>query len=597
MKDCSPVKTVLRKGFLQDKQELNRHVTIKAVYERFAETGRIRAFDFAWREGEPFKPHIFWDSDVAKWMEGAAYILRKHPDAKLQKRVEDIIDRIEAHQCADGYFNIYFTNVEPSRRFFDRNCHELYCAGHLIEAAVAYAEATGRERFLNAMKKYADYIRKVFLEEKSARFQTPGHEEIELALVRLYRYTGERKYLELAAFFIDRRGVADEEHLDYNQSHLPVREQSEAVGHAVRAVYLYTAMADLAYELRDAKLKSACRRLFRSITEQKMYVTGGIGSCYLGEDFSKPFDLPNAEAYTETCAGIGLIFFCDRMMRLENSAVYADVIERVLYNGVMSGLSLDGKRFFYENPLEITLQDHFANSRGEKRYPITQRPKFFGCSCCPPNLNRLLPDLEKYLFGRDGSTLYINQFASAALDEDGVRAETQTDYPNSGEVRIRVSGCRKVAVRMPGWCEGFKMSVPFEKRGGYAVAEVPQAGLDFSVDMDISPFAVCSGHEVTRDAGLVCIQAGPIVYCAESVDNCENLHAIRISPDFSWKAEYEPKFGLNRLEIGAFRLLGGKTLYSRAKDEKEEAFSLKLIPYCCFANRGETDMLVWFRRK
>lgn len=597
MKDCSPTGTEIRKGFLHDKQELNRQVTINAVYDRFTETGRIRAFDFAWREGEPLKPHIFWDSDVAKWMEGAAYILRRHPDVKLQKRVESLIDKIEKHQCADGYFNIYFTNVEPSRRFFDRNCHELYCAGHLIEAAVAYAEATGRTRFLEAMKKYADYIRKVFMEEKSARFCTPGHEEIELALVRLYRYTGEKKYLELAAFFIDQRGAADEERSEYNQSHLPVREQSEAVGHAVRAVYLYTAMADLAYELHDDRLKAACERLFKSITEQKMYVTGGIGSCYLGEDFSKPFDLPNAEAYTETCAGIGLMFFCDRMLRLENSAVYADVTERVLYNGVLSGMSLDGKRFFYENPLEITLQDHFADLRGEKRYPLTERPEFFGCSCCPPNLNRLLPDLERYLFGRDGDTLYINQFTSAALDEDGIYAETETDYPNGGEIRIRVSGCRHAAVRVPGWCESFSMSVPFEKRGGYAVTEVPEAGLSFTVSMDMTPFAVCSGPEVTRDAGLVCLQAGPIVYCAESADNGENLHAIRVSPDFEWKTEYEPGFGLNRLEVSAYRLRGGTALYSRAKDEKEEPFTLKLIPYCCFANRGETDMLVWFHRK
>lgn len=332
----------LTDGYLASKEEMNRKITINAVYDRFYDSGRITAFEFNSKE-----VHYFWDSDVAKWMEGAAYILAKHPDEALQAKVEKLIDDIAAHQGADGYFNIYFTVREPDKRFTNRDCHELYCAGHLFEAAVAYAEATGRDRFLKCMEKYADYIYKVFVEEHSAGFVTPGHEEIELALVKMYRYTKSKKYLDLAAFFINERGKrAEDERGDYNQSHKPVREQTEVFGHSVRAVYLYTAMADLALELQDEALQKACKALYEDITKRKMYITGGIGSTCVGETFTRAYDLPNEEAYTETCAGIGLMFFCERMLALENCAAYADTIERVLYNGVLSGVSLDGARRF-----------------------------------------------------------------------------------------------------------------------------------------------------------------------------------------------------------------------------------------------------------
>ena len=591
MKYFTYQEAVLTDGFLYSKEILNRDVTIHAVYDRFDETGRIGAFRF-----ETDKAHVFWDSDVAKWMEGASYILAKYPDPELEQKVETLIGLIEKNQGADGYFNIHYTIQEPDGRWLKRHNHELYCAGHLFEAAVAYAEATGKERFLHCMEKYADYIYKIFVEEDCAAFSTPGHEEIELALVRMYRYTGKKKYLDLATHFINQRGVAEKDgHSSYDQSHLPVREQTEAVGHAVRAVYLYSAMADLALELEDESLKNACKTLYADIINHKMYITGGIGSCHLGETFSKPYDLPNGQAYTETCAGIGLIFFCQRMLALEHHASYADTIERVLYNGLLSGLSLDGKAFFYENPLEITMLDRFSNEYGTRRYPITQRKEAFSCSCCPPNINRFLPRLAEYIYGFDDDTLYINQFSASKLHTDTIHAEIQTDYPLNGNIRIHAEGVKKIAVRIPAWCDSCHLSVPYTLQNGYALIE---NHTDFLLTLDMTPFAIRSNPKVIKDTGRLCIQAGPVVYCAEGIDNGENLHAFAVPAVFSYTKEFDQSIGLPILTLDAFRYPETENaLYVRASRAKLQPAKLKLIPYHAFANRGESDMLVWFNEK
>jgi DUF1680 family protein len=559
MKHFTYKEAALTDGFVYSKELLNRHTTIDAVYDRFDETGRIGAFDFNTQ-----KVHIFWDSDVAKWMEGAAYILAKHPNPALEEKVEALIDRIEEHQEENGYFNIYFTVKKPENRFKDRDCHELYCAGHLFEAAVAYAEATGKERFLRCMEKYADLIHKVFVEEKSAAFDTPGHEEIELALVRMYEYTGKKKYLDLAAHFINARGCSEKnENFGYNQSHLPVREQTEAVGHAVRAVYLYSAMADLAREIGDEGLKTACKTLYEDIVNRKMYITGGIGSCHLGETFSKPYDLPNAEAYTETCAGIGLMFFCHRMLNLENHATYADTIERVFYNGLLSGLSLDGASFFYENPLEITMLEHFSTDFGERRFPPTQRKRSFACSCCPPNINRLFPRLCEYVYGIDGDTLYINQFAESKLDGGDIRCVMKTAYPLDGSISVRAEGVQKIAVRIPAWCDRYTLNKKHTVENGYAIFENDGEAI---LDFDMTPFTIRANESVIRDMGRICVQAGPVVYCAEGIDNGENLHALAIPADISAHVSHSKEFGLNTIEVEGFRYtIESGALYTRAK--------------------------------
>lgn len=584
----------LRSGFFFDKQELNRKTTINAVYDRFTETGRIGSFKHGYPEKDPIQPHYFWDSDVAKWMEGAAYILHKNPDPALEAKVDEIVEDIAEHQHEDGYFNIFFTVVQPENRWANRDWHELYCAGHLIEAAVAYAEATGKTKFLSCMEKYADYIAKVFMEDHAAAFDTPGHEEIELALVRLYRHTGKKKYLDLAAYFVNTRGTEnDRNRVAYNQSHLPVREQTDAVGHAVRAVYLYTGMAYLAAETGDPALIDACHTLWRDVTEQKMYITGGLGSTYIGEAFTTPFDLPPDQAYTETCAGIALCFFSRGMQALDNDARYADVLERALYNGVLSGLSTDGAQFFYENPLEINLSERFSSVWGARRFPAHRRVACFGCSCCPPNVNRLLPTLGGYVYGLDGDTLYINQFADSSMTDGEITAEISTVYPLDGAVTVTAKGVGKLAIRIPAWCDSFTLSKDYTMEKGYAV--VDNNGTPVTVTFDLTPRKVWADPRVLRAAGQAAVMMGPVVYCAEGVDNGEGeLHNYVLPADFAAAKIPCESYSLPNLTVNCLkRVQDGGTLYRNAPPKTEFA-TLKLIPYHAFANRAETDMRVWF---
>lgn len=583
-------------GYLYEKQELNRTVTIHAVYDRFLESGRIGAFDFDWKPGMPHQPHVFYDSDVAKWMEGASCILSKHEDPLLTERIERLIDRIEQNQQPDGYFNIFYTVCKPGERFTDRNMHELYCAGHLFEAAVAYALATGRERFLHCMERYADCIYRIFVEEQSASFATPGHEEIELALLELYRYTKNPKHLELSKWFLEHRGGPEQDVATpaQNQSHLPVRKQTQAVGHAVRAMYLYTAMADLAHTTGDGELLAVCRQLYADVTEKKMYVTGGLGSTRIGEAFTIPYDLPNEEAYAETCASIALLFFCKRMLENENLASYADTIERALYNGVLSGLSPEGNAFFYENPLEITLANRYTYSwGGPRQLAITKRVTLFDCSCCPPNLNRLLPRLGEYLYGLEGETLYVNQYARSRLHGEGVACTVETDYPRDGQIRLRAEGVRRVAFRIPAWCGSFTIDRPYELRDGYAYVE---NGGEILLSLDMEPFALYASHRVAEDAGRLCVQMGPVVYCAEGTDNGEDLHTLALSPDFPkqpYKRIRDGRIGLDTLEVSGYRIqTAGDGLYTRTTPALRPE-KIRLIPFNAFASRGESDMRVW----
>ena len=585
---------LLTDGFFRAKEELNRKITIHAVYDRFSETGRIGSFRFGFPKDDPIQPHYFWDSDVAKWMEGAAYILAQHPDPELEARVDAIVADIEKNQQEDGYFNIFFTVVQPENRWANRDWHELYCAGHLMEAAVAYAEATGKTTFLACMEKYADYIYHVFVEEKSAAFRTPGHEEIELALVKLYRHTGNSKYLDLAAYFINTRGTEEDiGRSGYNQSHVPVREQDSAQGHAVRATYLYTGMAYLAAETGDETLVSACKKLWEDITHRKMYVTGGLGSTYIGEAFTTPFDLPPDQAYTETCAGIGLCFFAAAMQALDHDAVYADVIERALYNGVLSGLSVSGDQFFYENPLEVNLSERFTSVWGTRRFPAHRRVACFACSCCPPNINRLLPTLGGYVYGLEEDTLYVHQFAASRLSFEGITATVETAYPNQGTVKVTANGVQKLAIRIPGWCDSFTLSHPYTMECGYAI--VSNDGTPVILTLDVTPRLVWADPRVLHAAGKVAVMKGPVVYCAEGIDNGEGgLHNLRIPRNITVTETDNPAYGLPVLTVSCKAVqLDDRDLYRNAPPTHTDT-TLTLIPYNAFANRDETDMRVWF---
>ena len=374
---------------------------------------------------------VFQDSDVAKWLEGAAYSLAQYPDAELERRCDEIIDLIGEAQQEDGYLNTYFTVKAPDKRWTNlQEAHELYCAGHMMEAAVAYAECTGKIKLLNIMCGMADHIYKHFIEEGAEGYS--GHPEVELALLRLYRCTKNEKYKELALHFINVRGVdsdyfrkekerrkwtvwnADPEDKEYTQCGAPVREQTKATGHAVRAVYLYTGMADAAMETGDTALAEACKTLWNNITQCRMYVTGGIGSAYEGEAFTRDYHLPNDTAYAETCAAIGLIFFANRMLYLERDRKYADAMERALYNCVLAGMQLDGTRFFYVNPLE-TLPGISGEAKTH-RHALPVRPKWFACACCPPNVARTLSSISEYAWHMTRDALFSNLYIDGTLD-------------------------------------------------------------------------------------------------------------------------------------------------------------------------------------
>ena len=586
-------------GFWRQKQDLVRDVTVQAVYDRFKDTGRIDAFrcDI----NSEIKPHIFRDSDVAKWMEGVAYLLREQPDDALQATVEALIDCIEENQGEDGYFNLYYTVVEPEGRYTNRDCHELYCAGHLMEAAVAYYEATGKRRFLDLMCKYADYIERRFKIDRDTAFVTPGHEEIELALVRLYEATGERRYLELSRFFVDERGTRAEGLTDwsesrYHQSHLPAREQFTAEGHAVRAVYFYSAMADLALRLQDEALKTACERLFEDIIRHKMYVTGGVGSSFVGEAFTMPYDLPNLISYTESCAAIGLVFFAQRMLLLTNDAKYADVIERILYNGFLSALSLDGKAFFYCNPLEIIPALHTRDRSAKQKsltLPQMQRQEVFECSCCPPNIVRFVPSLSGLIYTQDETSLYVHQFmesrATLSIGGQSVTVEQKTNYPTDGRVSIGVTGgAATLRVRIPAYA---RATYEGKLENGYATFHLMD-GDEITLTFDLTPRLTEANPNVFFDAGRCAVERGPVVYCMEAVDNGANLRDIRLCRGAAFEEAWSETYGLPILSVAAFRRKASKDLYAPISDERE-AITAHLIPYYAFANRGISEMQVW----
>jgi len=443
--------------FWTPRQETNRLVTLPIEYRQCRKTGRLRAWKLNWRPGRGNPPHIFWDSDAAKWLEAVGYSLAARPDRKLERLADKVIDDIAAAQRPDGYLNIYYSVVEPDQRWTNlRDRHELYCAGHLMEAAVAYHQATGKRKLLDVLCRYADHIDATFGRSRGKKRGYPGHEEIELALVKLYHATGEKRYLKLAKYFVDERGrrphYYDKEArargddrkkywpgtYEYNQSHLPVRRQSAVVGHAVRAFYLYAGMADVAAETHDGELLAACKRLWRDATRHKMYVTGGVGPSGRNEGFTRTYDLPNETAYAETCAAIALVFFAHRMLQIEADAHYADVMERALYNGTISGVSADGTRFFYTNPLAAAPP---ARAAGGK--PEPHRREWFGCACCPPNIARLIASLPQYVYSAAGGV-------AGHADRARRRAPGRRGRRGQGRPPARAGRLLPGAVRPPG---------------------------------------------------------------------------------------------------------------------------------------------------
>jgi len=614
----------ITEGFWKKWQDAAATDTIPAIYEQFSKTGRFNALTHKWRANEPNKPHIFYDSDAAKWIEGAAYSLYFKPCDETAGRIEALIDLIETGITPEGYFNSYYQTVEPHERWTRRENHELYCAGHLIEAAVAYYEATGKRRFLDLMIRYAEYIYKIFVADKSAAFMTPGHEEIELALMRLWQCTGDRKWLDLSLHFINLRGTDPAEHCfnhwfspGYAQDQAPVAEQATAEGHVVRFGYLFSAVADAARETGDIKLLEACRRVWRDVTGKKMYVTGGVGNMKHGEAFGPAYFLPNYEAYTETCASIALAFLGRRLSEIDPAGEYADNCELQFFNGALAGLSLDGRCFFYENPLSFRPSDqHFFNANRASGRPA-QRVEVFSCSCCPPNILRMITAAGEWMYssgGNDGKNglpvIYVHQYAQSeacvvlagGAAGTGVTLTQETKYPWDGKIMITVGAkgafSAVIALRAPGWCDSPKVNFDAEVTDGYLyIAREWKNGDQIILDLPMDVRELEANPYVSQDAGRVALSRGPLIYCVEGADNGDRLEDLLITKKASFEAIWDENLlgGVCKLRFTALRRKPFDGLYRKWAPEYEEVTAIA-IPYYAWGNREEGEMAVWLRK-
>ena len=595
-------------------------------------SGCIHNFEVAAgrKQGEHYG-WVFQDSDLAKWMDAAAYALTLLPDPELERRIDETIELICAAQQPDGYLNTYYIINGLDKRFTNlQDNHELYCFGHMTEAAVAYYQATGKDALLQAMIRYADCIDRCIGPESGKLRGYPGHEEAELALIRLYSITHDEKHLRLAKYFIDERGQAplyfEEEgrrngnrfywenspfRYNYYQAGMPVREQKEAMGHAVRAAYLMSGIADVARETGDEELYRTALALWENMTRRRMYVTGAIGSSHHGEAFTFDYDLPNDTVYGETCAAIGLMFFARRMLEIRPKAEYADVMERALYNGVISGMSLDGTRFFYVNPLEVVPE---ACEKDEgKRHVKPERQKWFGCACCPPNLARLLASIGQYIVtARDGAA-YIHLYIGAdlVLDLNGQELNVRlcSGFPWKGRVDLAVTSGRangRIAMRVPGWCRRYALTVngaPVDAptEDGYLLLDRDwQPGDTVALDFDMPVTRVAADPRVREDIGKVAVTRGPLVYCLEEKDNGSDLHLLRLPRSAKFAVHEAPDLldGVTVVTAEGLRRSDSWTansLYAPAGEPEETPRTLTFIPYYAWANRGIGEMCVWIR--
>jgi len=612
----------LTDSFWSKRIETNRTVTIPFGFNKCEEEGRIRNFAKAGglMKGKYEGKMPFDDTDVYKIIEGASYSLTIHPDEKLEKYLDEIITKIAAAQEDDGYLCTWKTIdpdttpalwVKPGPRWYDLGAsHELYNAGHLYEAAFAHYQATGKRNFLNIALKNANLIAETFGPGK--KLTPPGHQIIETGLVKLYRATHDKKYLDLAKFFLDQRGNAKGHELygAYSQDHLPVVQQDEAVGHAVRAVYMYAGMADVASIYKDATYLNAIDKIWDNVVSKKIYLTGGIGARHDGESFGDNYELPNLTSYNETCAAIGNIYWNQRMFLLHGDAKYIDVLERTLYNGMISGVSLSGDLFFYPNPLE---------SDGTYKFNIGKlgRQPWFDCSCCPSNVIRFIPSVTNYIYTRRDENLYVNLFvaskADIVLNKTLVQISQETDYPWDGKVVIKVDPKRSkqftLNVRIPGWAIGKPLpsdlyyyldenqgevsltvngeSLALNLEKGYAVIERQwMQGDVVELNLPMPVRRVAANEKVKADENKVALMRGPIVYCAEGVDNGGRVLDLSIPDESKFQAEYEND------------LLGGVTLLTgKAMDQSGRQQALTAIPYYAWAHRGNGEMAVWLLRK
>jgi DUF1680 family protein len=625
-------------GFLAGRARLVRDTVIPGQWEALNDrlpgaerSGCVHNFQVAAGE-KPGEFHgLFWqDSDLAKWIEAASYRLATHPDPALDAELDRLIATLVKAQRADGYLNTYFQLVEPHNRWANlRDCHELYVAGHFIEAGVAHFQATGKRTLLEVASKLADLIARTFGLGPGQLPGYCGHEEIELALVKLARATGQERYLDVAAYFLNQRGQSpnyfeaearrrgEDGKLPWHMHHdglatlqaaQPVRELAEPVGHAVRMMYLLAAMIDVAHAQQDAAQQEHCRRLWRAIVGRHLYVTGGVGAEPYGEKFCEPFDLPPDRAYAETCAAIGVVMCARRMLELELDGAHADVMERALYNNVLAGLALDGRTYFYVNPLEVV--PAVAKRRYECHLVKTQRVPWFGCACCPPNVARLFASLGAYAYGRTEEGLAIHLYAggevSFVTSSVPVKLHITTEYPWQERIEISVEPATAVDftlhLRLPGWCRAPHLelngrSAAIEPVRGYArLRRTWQRGDKLVLTLPMPVERVHADARVGAAAGQVALQRGPVVYCLEQADNGAQLSAICLPRASPLRAHFAPELlgGCVIIEGQAFRTGSAGRLYA-TEPAPVTAVALCAVPYALWANRGEGEMRVWIR--
>jgi hypothetical protein len=576
---------------------------------------------------------IFVDTDVYKWLETVAYCLHNGSCKDFENIADEVISLIGRAQQPDGYLNTYYTVAEPQGRWSNLvEGHELYCAGYLIEAGVAYYEATGKGHLLNSARRFADLICREFGPGEGQRKGYPGHQEIELALVKLYRCTGQHRYLDCARFFIDERGqqpnyfsqeIEDrdgqvifpefrEYELKYSQAHMPPRQQRTAEGHAVRATYMYCAMADIAREDGDEELLDTCRALWNNITQRRMYITGGIGSSGFFERFTTDYDLPNDASYCETCASIGLALFGRRMSLIERDAAYFDIVERALYNTVLAGISLSGDRYFYVNPLEVW-PDNCLTATSMKHVKA-QRQRWFSVACCPPNVARTLASLGHYIYAHDDNTIYVNLFISSSFKAKFAGAEAELtmlsglmqDGDIAFDLTVQPGADIRLAIRIPDYAQspeflldGIPLTPVVDK--SYAIICGGLSGQHtVTMRLNVKPQWMAADPLLREDAGKVALLKGPCVYCLEEADNGANLSAVLVEADAAVREEegHELPGALPTLCYEGLRITrkcwNGDELYSEAHFNTE-AVSLKAVPYCLWGNRQPGEMLVWHK--
>lgn len=573
---------------------------------------------------------VFADSDLAKWLETVAYSLETVPNPELEKTADEVIDLIAAAQCDDGYINTYFTLVEPEQRWKNLiEGHELYTAGHFIEAAVAYYEATGKDKFLKTICRFADLICKTFGKADNQIHGYPGHQEIELALVKLYKTTGDRKYLEQAKYFIDARGGKPNYFLQemkregfrhifpefeeytpiYSQSDKPVRKQTKAEGHAVRATYMYCAMADLADAFQDKELMECCKKIWSNIVQKQMYITGSIGSSAFMERFTTDYDLPNDRNYSETCASVGLALLGKRMGEIERDASYYDIVELALYNTVCSGISLNGDRYFYVNPLEVWPDNCLDHTSMSHVKPIRQ--KWFDVACCPTNVARTLASLGQYIFSVNTNGLFVNLWIQSKADfkinNQDVRILLKTDFPRTSRFNliINTSGDSEfsIYIRIPNYSKNciFEINgkkVDYSVENNYACLKKRWKNDSITFKFDMSAELVSANPNVWADNNKVAIVRGPQVFCLEETDNFSNLHSIIVSRSADLKESYDNSLlgGTTVIQLEAKKISTDNWLDNelyKAKRPKFTAVTLTAIPYAYWANREPGEMLVW----